>query len=187
MMHTYSDAASQMSHDEIKVFIMATNGKCVTTSRGTLIKGMPHTVATHIGTATDAGFWAHLIDNHRIGNEGFAMVYLTGECSRDVTTQIADVLSDGCARVVEHLRVDAIDASRNGVCETATSHNGIESKRNLFFFERLHNFVLTQWELVETSGICPQLFGSVANVAEQHRTFIFVDRHFGGGRTGVDD
>ena len=97
------------------------------------------------------------------------------------------MLSDGCARVVEHLRVDAIDASRNGVRETATSHNGIEIKRNLFFFERLHNFVLTQGELVETCGVGFQFLGRVANGAKQHRAFVFIDRHFGGGRTGVDD
>ena len=159
----------------------------MTASRGALIECMPHTVARHVGTTTDARFGTHFIHNYRIGNEGFAMFYLTGECSRDVATQIADVLSDGCACVVEHLRVDAIDASRNGVRETATSHNGIEIKRNLFFFERLHNFVLTQWELVKTRGILLQFVRRVANITEQHRTFVFVDCHFGGGRTGVDD
>ena len=148
---------------------------------------MPHATALHTGTATYPSFRTHLIDNHRIGNESGAVVKLSSKSGCDVTPQIAHMLAHCSARVVEHLLIHTIHSCWNGMCESTTSHDGIKLEGDAFFLQSLHYFTLAQRKLVKTSGVLLQLFGCVANVAEQHWTFVLVYCHFGGSGTWIDD
>ena len=130
----HADAAAHVADDEVQVFILLAYLLGKATGDGTLVQGMPDADASHERRTADTGIVVQLVDNARISNKRAATGNGAGNIVGNETTQIAGVIVHGDARmsVVEHLLIDFIDATGNGLHQTATSDDGIELQRHAY-------------------------------------------------------
>ena len=181
------DAATHVADDEVEVFIAAADLLGITAADGALVEGMPDADAVHQGRATDAGKGRQLVYHTRVGDEGTATGYHACYLVGHDAAQVAGVFVDGLTCVVEHLLIDFVHTTRDGLGETATAYHSLEEIVDVHALELVDDELAAEIILVGDFVKLRQLFHRVANGAQHDGGGVLIHGYLGRGRAGIDD
>ena len=148
---------------------------------------MPDGHPRHEGRPADACHVFHLIDHARIGNEGPTAWNAHGELIGNNATEVASMLALGVIHIVAHQFVDLINATNDGFGQSATPDDGIKLEADIELFEFADDEVAAKLALVDNAVETLQFVHRMADVAQQQRRLVFVERNFCGRGTGIDN
>lgn len=182
-----SDATAHVAHDEIEVLVAPSRFTRKAPRDGSLVERMPDGHSRHEGRPADACHVFHLVDHARIGNEGPTAWNAHGELIGNNATEVASMLALGVIHVVAHQFVDLINATLDGFGQSATPDDGIKLEADIELFEFADDEVAAKLALVDNTVETLQFVHRMADVAQQQRRLVFVERNFCGRGTGIDN
>ena len=97
------------------------------------------------------------------------------------------MLALGVIHIVAHQFVDLINATNDGFGQSATPDDGIKLEADIELFEFADDEVAAKLALVDNAVETLQFVHRMADVAQQQRRLVFVERNFCGRGTGIDN
>ena len=138
------DAAADVADDEVAVLVAASHALRMADCRLFQVQGMEMDVAIYTLDAGHAGIIAELVGVRWIHDEGRLVAREAGEFMGELASELGWMLHavGSCRCIVEHLRVDGVDATLAGHEATATTNKGIDIRKlQVVVIEDIENHV----------------------------------------------
>ena len=184
----HTDATTEMADDEVQVFVVLANLLGEAAGDGSLVQGVPDADAVHQWRPADAGVVVQLVDDAGVGDERAAARYRLGYLVGYQTAQVAGMIVHGDARmgVVEHLLVDFVHTTGNGLHQSATTYHGVELQGHAHALQLVEHQLLAVVELLNHIVEARQLLVRMADASQHQWLLVFIDGHLGRCGAGVD-
>ena len=150
MVHGERDAAAQMAHNQVLLFVFHAVLVAVALGNFALVQGVPDGLVGHFWNARDARHGVQLVHHAGVNGECPARLFamslahlfqLAGETQGNERAQVAGVVNAWMAGVLYHLVVQFIDTALDGFYQSAAPHDDVVAvvERESLQLEFLHD------------------------------------------------
>ena len=175
-----------MGNDEVQVLVALAVLLGIAAGDGALVQGVPDALALEHGQTADAGIIVQFVGHDGIGDVAGATQAL-GNLIGDDTTQVACVLVFAGIGGLNHVLINGINTTGQGLGQAAAGDNGIKFYRDSSILQLVQNHFTAEVKLVSNLGKWGQLLGCMADNFNQAGLAVLNDSHLSGGRSGIDN